>query len=386
MIAGSKEAEIRSRIILGSKKIVVKIGSRILTGPRLGLRKEFFRDFTADVSRLLNTGRQVIIVSSGAIAAGMGRLGLKEVPKSIPENQAAAAVGQGRLIHKYEKNFARHGITVGQMLLTQDDFSHRRRFLNARHTLLTLLDFGTVAIINENDSVVVEEIKFGDNDNLSAMVTTLIGADLLVFLTNTDGLYDGDPASGNARLVSVVERIDAGIESMAGESNDSLTRGGMESKLAAAKKASLFGVPTIIANGNIPGILFRLFTGEPLGTLFLPQEDKLKSRKQWIAYTLKPMGSFTLDDGAFAAIKKKGKSLLPSGILKVTGNFDKGDCISLKNSSGKEFARGLSNYSSKEVNLIKGLQTAQIEGKLGYKVYDEVIHRDDLVLMEVDKS
>ncbi len=377
---------LRARILKDVKRIVIKIGSGVLTSTNGGLDATVFQRLAREISLLKRNGYEPIVVSSGAIAAGMNELGLAEKPKSIPQKQAAAAVGQSTLMKSYQKSFAEHGQKVAQVLLTHDDLSSRKRYLNARNTLLTLVDYGIIPVINENDSVAVEEIKFGDNDNLSALTTNLVEADLLLILTDINGLYDENPCEkADARRISVVEEVDREIEEIAGDTISTTGIGGMTTKVQAAKKAAIFGLPTIVANGKINGTISKVMTGEDVGTLFLPKGNRMGSRKHWIAFAVKPKGEIIVDEGAEKAIIDKGTSLLPSGILNVEGKFGAGDSVSIVNLYGSEFARGLVNYGCSEIMEIRGLNTRDIEGKLGYKYYDEVIHRDDLVVLYVQK-
>ncbi len=374
--------DIRKNTLGKARRIVVKVGSSILASVEKGLHHEVFSHLAKEISELKRQGYEIVLVSSGAIAAGMEKLGYKTRPQSITQKQATAAVGQSRLMNIYENYFSRHQQMVAQILLTHDDLSHRRRFLNARNTLLTLLELGIIPIINENDTVVVDEIKVGDNDNLSALVTNLIEADLLIILTNIDGLYDADPRlNPNARCIPLIEDIDVDIGGMAGETTSEMSVGGMASKIQAAKKASRFGIPMVIASGTRKEVLHQILRGKEIGTLFLPKATTLSSRKHWIAFNLNPKGDVIVDDGAKKAIVQRGKSLLPSGVVKVRGAFDRGDSVSCMGPRGKEFARGLVNYSISELERIKGLKTAHIEKVLGYKYSDEVIPRDDLVVL-----
>jgi len=374
--------DIRKNTLGTARRIVVKVGSSILASVEKGLHHEVFSHLAKEISELKRQGYEIVLVSSGAIAAGMEKLGYKTRPQSITQKQATAAVGQSRLMNIYENYFSRHQQMVAQILLTHDDLSHRRRFLNARNTLLTLLELGIIPIINENDTVVVDEIKVGDNDNLSALVTNLIEADLLIILTNIDGLCDGDPRlNPNARCIPLVEDIDVDMERMVGETMSETSVGGMVSKIQAAKKASRFGIPTVIASGTRKEVLHQILRGKEIGTLILPKANTLSSRKHWIAFNLHPKGDVIVDEGAKKAIVQRGKSLLPSGVVKVRGEFDRGDSVSCIGPRGKEFARGLVNYSVSELEMIKGLKSDQIEKALGYKYSDEVIHRDDLVVL-----
>jgi len=372
----------RKDLLKNIRRIVVKIGSGVLTSCHGGLDLQIFEELAKETALIKGKGYEPIIVSSGAIAAGMERLGLVEKPKSIPQKQAAAAVGQSTLMWSYERSFARHGQKVAQVLLTHDDLSDRTRFLNARNTILTLVNHGIIPIINENDSVAVEEIKFGDNDNLSALITNLVQADLLIILTNTDGLYDKDPCiESDSQRISIVPEVNDEIEKAAGDTISAICVGGMITKVQAAKKAAIFGLSTVVANGKVGGMINRIINGEDVGTLFLPKEDRMASRKHWIAFAVRPKGEIIVDKGAQRAIVDKGKSLLPSGILDVRGRFAIGDSVGLMNPDGCEFAKGLVNYDSSEIIKIKGLKTIEIEDILGYRYYDEIIHRDDLVVL-----
>ena len=371
------------RITIGkARRVVVKVGSSILATVEKGLLHEVFSHLAKEISDLKRKGYEIVLVSSGAIAAGMEKLGYKTRPRSITQKQATAAVGQGRLMNIYEGYFSRYQQMVAQILLTHDDLSHRRRFLNARNTLLTLLELGIIPIINENDTVVVDEIKFGDNDNLSALITNLIEADLLIILTDIEGLCNADPRyDPQARCISLVEDIDMDMGKVVGDTNGEWNVGGMVSKIQAAKKAARFGIPTVIACGTKEGVLHQILKGKEVGTLILPKKEALSSRKHWIAFNLKPQGEVAVDDGAKKAIVQRGKSLLPSGVLEVEGSFDRGDLVSCLGPLRKEFARGLVNYSASELKKIRGLRSQQIEKILGYKYSDEVIHRDDLVVL-----
>ncbi len=376
------DKDISRKRLRDSRRVVVKVGSSILASVEKGLLYDVFSHLTKDISDLKRQGFEFVLVSSGAIAAGMEKLGYKTRPQAITQKQATAAVGQTRLMNIYEDYFSRYQQMVAQILLTHDDLSHRRRFLNARNTLLTLLGLGIIPIINENDTVVVDEIKFGDNDNLSALITNLIGADLLIILTDMDGLCDSDPRTNpHARCIPLVEEIDADLEGIVGESRSETGVGGMVSKIQAARKASRFGIPTVVARGNKEGVLRQILKGKEIGTLILPKAEALSSRKHWIAFNPKPKGDVIVDDGAKRAVVQKGKSLLPSGIMKIRGNFNRGDLVTCLGPRGREFARGLVNYSATELEKIRGLRSDQIESTLGYKYSDEVIHRDDLVVL-----
>ncbi len=361
---------------------MVKVGSSVLVERGTGLDLVAFSKLAKEISQLHSGSRKITLVTSGAIAAGVEKLEYGRKPDSIPHIQAAAAVGQTHLMKIYQDCFSNYHKKVAQILLTHDDLGNRRRYLNARNTLLTLLDLGFIPIVNENDTVAVEEIKFGDNDNLSALVTSLVGADLLIILSDIEGLYDHDPKRGEkARLIHVVENIDRDIESCATETKNPLCVGGMASKIEAARKAVRFGVSTVVANGKAEGILARILEGEMVGTFFLPLADRLSSRKQWIAYGLKPAGRIVVDDGAKKAIVSNGKSLLPTGVKAVHGPFERGDAVCCFDSRGFEFARGLVNYNCNELESIQGRKSREIEAIIGYKYTDEIIHRDDLVIL-----
>jgi glutamate 5-kinase len=327
-------------------------------------------------------GRQVVLVTSGAIVTGIARLALGERPRSIPEKQAAAAVGQSALMWEYDAAFKRHGIAVGQVLLTAQDIADRSRYLNARNALTTLLALGVLPIVNENDTVAVEEIKVGDNDNLSAHVAALIDADLLVLLTDVEGLYTADPARDpNARKLDTVEAVTDDIRQLAWNRAAGTSVGGMATKLEAAQKAVASGVPMVIARGTDQGVLARVLGGEPVGTYFAPRADRLQARKRWIAFAVPPTGRLAVDAGARRALADEGKSLLPSGLVEVEGEFSAGDVVAVIDAAGAEFARGLVNFDAGDVRKIRGAKTREIEGRLGYRSVDEVIHRDNLVIL-----
>lgn len=374
-------ASIRTALLKKVKRVVVKVGSSVLTDAGAVINFNAFAGLVDQIAGMTAEGYEVVLVSSGAIAIGIGKLGLKQRPQSIPLKQAVAAVGQTGLMENYDRFFKEKNLRVGQVLLTRLILKDRSLFLNARNTLLTLLKLGIIPIINENDSVVVDEIKLGDNDNLAVITTTLVDADLLIILTDQDGLFEADPKKyEGARLLSQVTRIDKTIEDLAGTSKSSQGVGGMVTKLTAAKKTTKAGVPVIVANGRTPGTLEALMHGEEQGTLFLPQASKLPSRKSWIAQALKPKGALIIDEGAQEAIVKNGKSLLAIGVVAVEGEFQFGDPVRVRNRKKQEIGRGLVNYSASELGRIKGIPTKEIERVLGYKFYDEVIHRDDLVV------
>ena len=373
---------LRAEVIKKVRRVVIKIGSSVLTDSATNINFNAFASIVDQIAWIKKIGIEPVIVSSGAIAIGMRKIGLKQRPQSIPLKQAAAAVGQSGLMENYERFFKEKNLKIGQVLLTNLILKERPLFLNARNTLFALLELGVIPIINENDSVVVDEIKLGDNDNLATITTNLVEADLLIILTDQNGLFEADPQTHkDVRLIPLVKKIDKKIESLASTKKSVYGVGGMETKIAAAKNATTYGVPVVIANGRFHGILEAIFQGKDVGTLFLPQTSKLKSRKHWIAFTLKPRGKLFIDQGAEEAILKKGKSLLAIGITKVEGDFQFGDSVSILNHHQKEIARGLVNYGSLEIKRIKGAPTKEIERILGYKYYDEVINRDDLVVL-----
>jgi len=376
-----KPSDIRVALLKDIRRIVIKIGSRVLASSTRGLNTQRIRRITKEIASLRQEGYEVVVVSSGAIVAGMKELGLSNKPKGIPLKQAAAAIGQSKLIQMYERNFSKFGIKAAQILLTRDDITDRRRFLNARNTLLTLLSYGVVPVINENDTVAIDEIKFGDNDLLSGLVTNVIDADLLIILSDIEGLFTADPSvHSNAKLIPVVEEITKDIETIAGDSKSIEGTGGMASKVETAKKASGYGIPAIIMNGKRPGLLVKALKGFDVGTIFLPKKSRLTSRKHWIASALPTSGHLILDKGAKDALMLRGRSLLPSGISDIKGHFEAGDAVTCEDEHGKVFAKGLTNYNSREIVKIRGKKTGEIEAILGYKDYDEVIHRDNLVV------
>ncbi len=370
----------RKALLSHVKRVVVKIGSGVIsTDDDLDVQR--LASISEDVCALRDRGLEIILVSSGAVAAGKSQLGIEGRPQTIPQKQAAAAIGQTRIIREYKETFQAHNYNVAQVLLTRDDLSNRRRYLNARNTMTTLLDYGVTPVVNENDTVVVEEIRFGDNDNLSALVTSLVEADMLIILSDVDGFYDSNPADNpQAKLIPVVERVTPAIEAMGGKPKGSVGTGGMATKLKAAKKAALSGVGTLIVNGRTPHVLSQVFDGEDVGSYFLPAQSKLTAKKQWIAFSKKPRGKLLIDEGGQQAVIKRGKSLLPSGICGVDGGFERGDAVRLCDRDGQEFARGVIAYSLPETLQIMGKQCSEIETVLGYKYRDEVVCRDDLVL------
>lgn len=362
------------------RRIVVKVGSNVLTCPE-GLNLPVIDALSHQIMQLERSGQEVILVSSGAMAAGVRKLAIDRRPEAIPARQAVAAVGQAGLILTWEKALARHGKKVAQILLTAEDMTSRKRYLNARNTLNTLLDWGVLPIINENDTVMVDEIRFGDNDNLAAVITLLMDADILINLTDIDGLYDRDPRTHqDAELLTLISTIGREIERYAGEIAGALGTGGMRSKIKAARKVTAAGVPMIIANGKKDGVLADIFEGRPTGTFFKPKTARLSSRKCWLAFSLKPKGVIRIDGGAARALTTGGKSLLPSGIAAVSGQFNVGDPVQFAGPDGQVLGNGLVNYSAGDINKIKGMRSGDIADCLGEKPYDEVIHRDNLVL------
>lgn len=369
----------RAEIFAGVKRVVVKLGTSVLTSGGNYLDEGRIRGIATQVAEVRRQGIEVAVVTSGAIATGMDRLGYEFRPRAIPELQAAAAVGQNLLMHFYESAFREHRQLVAQVLLTAEDFKHRNRYLNVRNTLYTLFKHGVIPIVNENDSVAVEEIKFGDNDMLSAQVTGLIGADLLVILSDIDGLYV-DYSCEDGQPISVVHKITPELEAMAGGCGSEVSIGGMVTKLEAGRLVTRAGQVMVIANG-LRHSLVDIIGGKGVGTLFLPTGDRISSRKRWIAFSLEKEGAITLDHGAMEAVLEGGKSILPSGILGVKGQFELGEMVGVEDEQGIEQARGLTNYSSEEISEIMGKRSTEIEGVLGYKYYDEVIHRDNLVIL-----
>jgi len=362
------------------KRIVVKTGSGVLT-KNSGLNYEAVESISMQICHLIENNLEVIFVSSGAMALGIKKIGLKTRPIDIPGRQAVAAVGQAGLMMEYEKSFSRFDKKVAQILLTSEDLNNRKRYLNARNTLNTLLEWHVVPIINENDTVAVKEIAFGDNDNLAAMITILMDADILINLTNIDGLFNKDPRENkDAEQIFVISEINNKVKQCASHIPGALGTGGMLSKIKAAQKVTGAGIPMVIANGEKPDILFSIFSGEKTGTYFMPKKEKLAKRKCWIAFSSKPKGLIKIDNGAKTAILQKGKSLLPIGIIKIEGSFSVGEPVQFQSANNKLLGTGLVNYSSSDVKKIIGLRTDQIEKRLGYKHYDEVIHRNNLAI------
>ena len=375
----SKEAG--SDAVRRARRIVVKVGSSLVTDEGRGLDERAIGEWSRQLAILVRDGREVIMVSSGAIAEGMKRLGWSTRPHQIHELQAAAAVGQMGLAQMYESKLREHGLGSAQVLLTHADLADRERYLNARSTLLTLLKLGVVPVINENDTVVNDEIKFGDNDTLGALVANLVEADVLIILTDQKGLYTADPRKDpGAEFVHCAKAGDPDLELMAGGAGSSLGRGGMLTKILAARRAAGSGASTVIAWGREPDVLRRLCEGEPIGTLLVAQTLKTQARKQWIADHLQLRGAVTVDAGAAGKLRDEGKSLLPIGMTAVEGEFSRGDVIAVREEGGAEIARGLANYSSFEARLICRKPSSEFERLLGYAAEPEMLHRDNLVI------
>lgn len=386
--------DIRKEILKGLKRVVIKVGSSIIA-KREKRKNEFADGLSASNVRLLaqiirqivDQNCEVVLVSSGAIMAGRERLDLHRADLSIPEKQACAAIGQSYLMHTYEKKFEKEGIKVAQILLGHDDLRNRKRFLNAKHTLEALLEHKVIPIINENDSVTIDEIKIGDNDTLSATVACLLNAQLLIILSDVDGLFSRDPSSkmreGDApmKIIEHVDCITQKIEKLAGGSKSKVTVGGMYTKILAAKQTMSFGIPTLIVNGFDKSIAEKIYKGKSVGTLFWAGREKIKKRKHWIAHTLKPSGKITIDSGAEKAILSRGKSLLPAGVIKVEGKFEFGNAVRILGEDGKEIARGLVNYNFRDLDSIMGMRTSAVRKIFSKNFYNEVIHRDDLTLL-----
>ena len=368
----------RGRLV-AARRWVVKVGSALLTNDGRGLDVSVVRSLADQLAALRETGSDVVLVSSGAIAAGLVRLNLAERPHEVHLSQAAAAVGQSALVRAYEEYLSPHGVTSAQILLSHADIRARDRYLNARSTLSTLLGMGVLPIVNENDTVVTDEIRLGDNDTLGALVANLVDADVLLILTDQDGLMDQDPRQvASARVIAGADVHDATLDAMAGPGG-ALGRGGMATKLSAARLAARSGTVTVIANGRVPGAISRIAAGETLGTFLQTQRRPQSARKQWLASLLHAQGQLLLDDGAVRGIVEQGRSLLPIGITAVSGEFERGDLVSCIDGQGRERARGLANYSSVEAHALMGKASAQIEPTLGYCGEEEMIHRDNLV-------
>ena len=364
-----------------AKRIVVKIGTSTLTDDSGHLNNQHIRVIARELTLLRKAGKEIVLVTSAAISAGVERMGLNERPTTIPDKQAAAAVGQGILMQTYEKLFSEYDQIVGQILMTREDTVKRSRYTNIRNTFIALFEHEIIPIINENDAVAIDEIKIGDNDTLSAQVASIIDADLLIILSDIDGLYSDNPSNNpSAKLIYEVPVITDTIEKAAGGAGSKQGTGGMMTKIQAAKIVVNSGIAMIIASGKEKNIFTRLLAGENIGTLFLASRDRLQFRKRWLAFGARIKGKLYIDDGCFKALQG-GSSLLPAGIVKTEGEYGSGATLSISDIQGREIARGLSNYSSQEIEKIKGVKTAEIEKHLGNKPFDEVIHRDNLVLM-----
>jgi glutamate 5-kinase len=373
---------LRQEIATAAHTVVVKVGSRILTDSDGLLDQSRVAALAEELHQVLLSGRRVALVSSGAVAAGMGRLGMKSRPTDLAQLQAVAAVGQTNLVEAYDRTLRSHGRHAAQILLIADDLDNRTRYLNIRNTILTLMKLGAVPIINENDTVSVDELQttFGDNDRLAAMVTNLIRAPLLVLLSDVEGLYDGDPQESTSRVLPTVTTLDESVFSLVRDRSTGLSKGGMASKLEAARIATAAGENVVIASGKQPGNLMAILSGKPVGTLFVARGEAVPSWKRWIGMTAQPRGKLVLDDGARQAIERNGRSLLAIGVVAAEGAFRKGDVVAICDRQGEEFARGLTNYSADDVLRIKGLKTDQIAAALGHCPYEEVVHRDNLAM------
>lgn len=376
----SSASLVRREIIQTARTLVVKIGTNVLSKNDDTLDDTRFEELAAQVHAVRQSGRRVVLVSSGAIGAGIGLLGLSTRPVDLPHLQAAAAVGQAHLIHRYDDSLKRYGYHAAQLLLTANDFRGRARYLNLRNTLRTLFEYNVIPIVNENDTVSVHEIRFGDNDRLAALVTNLLESPLLIILSVIDGLYDGDPAHPSSKVIPLVESWDDSLLQLATAGKSTRGTGGMQSKLEAARSATAVGENVIIANGRAPKVLERILAAEEVGTLFLAKGESIPAWKRWIGYSLTPRGRYILDDGARKAIQQRGRSLLAIGIAAVEGDFSKGEVVSLVDQGGAEFARGLTNFGSHDARKIAGKRTDQIAETLGSVPYDEVIHCDNLVV------
>uniref|UniRef100_A0A7C2K268 Glutamate 5-kinase n=1 Tax=Schlesneria paludicola TaxID=360056 RepID=A0A7C2K268_9PLAN len=370
----------RRQILDQAKTVVIKVGTNVLSTDDDRLDEGRIRSLAEQIHGVWQTGRKVVLVSSGAIGAGMSLLGLKERPTDLSHLQAAAATGQAHLIHLYDKCFRPHGYHAAQLLLTANDFKSRNRYLNVRNTLLTLAEFRAIPIVNENDTVSTDEIKLGDNDRLAAMVANLLPADLLIVLSVVDGLLTGDPSDPGSQRIPVVDKYDEELLNLVGASKSSRGTGGMKSKLDAVRTATAVGTDVIIAHGQQPDILTRILQAEDVGTLFVAEQEALSAWKRWIGYTMPPKGRLVLDDGARRAIVEQGRSLLAIGICTVEGHFQKGEVVSLVDLAGVEVARGLTNYDAASVRTVAGKRTDEIARALGSIPYEEVIHRDNLVV------
>jgi glutamate 5-kinase len=383
MAATDQHADlVRQDVFHSSQTVIVKIGTHVLTTDDDRLDELRVRTLASQIDRIRRTGRKVVMVSSGAVAAGIGILGLKQSPDSLPQLQAAASIGQPQLMRTWNDAFAEFNHRTAQVLVTVNDFRNRQRYLNVRNTLRTLLDYGVIPIINENDTVSIKEIAMGDNDQLASMLATLLPKPLLVILTGVDGLFDGPPSDPNSNVISIVERPNESLLNFAAAEGSSRGRGGMSSKLKAIMSATSMGETVILASGRHESVLDEIAAGRTVGTVFLATGETVPAWKRWIGFTAAPAGVLTLDDGAVRAVKESGKSLLAVGITTVTGEFESGAVVGLSTSAGSEFARGLANYSSEELTQIAGKRREQIAPTLGHAPFAEVIHRDNLALTD----
>ncbi|MCA3131938.1 MAG: glutamate 5-kinase [Betaproteobacteria bacterium] len=380
-IPGARKAENRS-VLSRARRLVVKVGSSLVTNNGQGLDQAALAQWAEQIAALARQDKQVILVSSGAVAEGMQRLGWKKRPSAVHELQAAAAVGQMGLVQAYETCFRGHGLRTAQVLLTHEDLADRKRYLNASTTLRTLLELGIIPIVNENDTVATEEIRFGDNDTLASLVTNLVEAEVLVILTDQPGLYTADPRKDPAAtLVRLARAGDPNLEAMAGGAGSTIGSGGMLTKVLAAKRAARSGAHTVIASGREPDVLLRLASGEPIGSQLEAGTSALAARKQWLADHLQVRGRLTLDEGAAKALLQGGRSLLPIGVTAATGEFERGEVVACMDAGGREIARGLVNYSAGDTRRILRTPSSDIETRLGYVEEPELIHRDNLVLL-----
>ncbi len=374
----------RQEIIQTASHIVVKVGTNVLTRSDGRLNVSRIQRLVDDLVAIQKTGKKVVLVSSGAVGAGMGILGLDERPFEHPKLQAIAAIGQGKLMQTYEEALARHGCYPAQILLTGEDLLNRRRYLNARNTFISLFNYGALPIVNENDTVSVDEVNstFGDNDRLAALIANIFKEPLLILLTDVDGLYDGDPALPESKLIPVVDRWSSDLMSMAAEKRSKRSKGGMSGKLKAAQMVTTAGGSVIIANGDDLTSLTRIFESEEVGTVFFPRGGRLHARKRWLGFAAVPRGTVTVDDGAANALLNEGRSLLPVGVGGYSGKFEEGDCVAILNLRGIEIARGLTNYGHKDLESIRGRKSRDIIHILGESPYEEVIHRDNIQIID----
>jgi len=376
----------RKKYLSRVKRIVIKVGSSLLTDShRMKIRNDFLEELARQIKNLQKRGISCVVVTSGAIAAGMFELGFTQRPKKMSQLQALAAVGQSNLMHAYDATFRRFGLQVAQILLTRDDLSDRGRYSNAHNTFWELFHYKIIPVVNENDTVAVEEIRFGNNDTLGVLVSHLCEADLLVLLTDTDGFFNEDPnVNPNANLISDIYQLDEKLEQGAGRSGSHIGTGGMLTKIKAAKNMMRSGVPMVIANGLSPSVLLKILDSKKIGTFFHPSTQKMTSRKRWLAWSVRTRGEMMIDPGAEKALIEKNKSLLPAGIKKVMGDWEKGDIVRIVTVAGKEVAKGISNYSSRDLDLIKGLRTTAVVRKLGPESVEEAVHRDNMVKTKDD--